>query len=97
MEHLSFYLYSLVDAVAYHCNLDNENFTLDTPAIETRIDELIAAVQSPDTEIACCRVVSHLTTKDRGRQLGGGPNTATVPEASLFSTRDGSQDHAAGW
>jgi hypothetical protein len=97
VEHLSFYLYSLVDAVAYHCNLDNDNFTLDTPAIEARIDELIAALQSPDTEIARCRVVSHLTTKDRGRQLGGGPKTATVPEASLFSIRDGSQDHGAGW
>jgi hypothetical protein len=61
-EFPSLLIFSLLEAFVARLTVSHEEFTLDGPAAEQSLRDLVRAVQADTFEAACCRVVSHLTT-----------------------------------
>jgi hypothetical protein len=60
-EFASSYNFSLLEATAARCS-SRDDFSIDSEGVEKSLDELIAVLEAHDYAIACCRVVSHITS-----------------------------------
>lgn len=58
------YVFSFLETFVAQLTRAREEFSPDGPAAETSLHDLIQAVQADTFEVACCRVVSHMTTVD---------------------------------
>jgi Apea-like HEPN len=69
-EFVTTYIFSFLEAAVARCGLAG-TFSADSPAVSEAIEEFLALLETPEDEIVCCRVVSHLTTDDgRPARLG---------------------------
>ncbi|MEV8586694.1 hypothetical protein AB0424_07075 [Streptomyces sp. NPDC051180] len=57
-------IFSFLETFIARLTRAREEFSADGPAAEQSLSDLIQAVHADTFEIACCRVVSHLTTQD---------------------------------
>ena len=65
------YTYSFVEACVARLAFAKDPWALEGPEVEQSVDELVAQVLHEESEVACCRVVSHFTTVDgRRHRLG---------------------------
>ena len=83
----STYMFSLIEAAVARCSAGRD-YAPESPAIAASIDELFAVLHSPTYEVVCCRVVSHLTTRDGRNSVEIGPVTV-IPEADEFRALEG--------
>jgi len=58
------YIFSFLETFVARLTQTPEEFSPDGPAAEQSLRDLIHAVNADAFEVACCRVVSHLTTAD---------------------------------
>lgn len=58
------YIFSFLETFVARLTQAREEFSPDGPAAEQSLRDLIDAVQADTFEVACCRVVSHMTTVD---------------------------------
>jgi hypothetical protein len=59
------YIFSFLDALVASVTLDGVAFWPRGPQFGRAVDDLLASLRAESFEVACCRVVSHLTTDDR--------------------------------
>jgi hypothetical protein len=57
-------IFSFLESFVARLTLAREEFSLDGSAAEQSLTDLVQAVQANTVEVACCRVVSYLTTVD---------------------------------
>ncbi|MFF2189720.1 hypothetical protein [Streptomyces sp. NPDC058155] len=57
-------IFSFLETFIAQLTRAREEFSPDGPAAEQSLDDLVQAVHADTFEVACCRVVSHLTTPD---------------------------------
>lgn len=63
-EFPSGYIFSFLETFVARLTRAREEFVPDGPAAEQSLHDLIQAVHADTFEVACCRVVSHMTTVD---------------------------------
>jgi hypothetical protein len=63
-EFPSAYMFSFLETFVARLTGAREEFSPDGPAAEQALHDLIQAVHADTFEVACCRVVSHMTTVD---------------------------------
>lgn len=63
-EFPSGYIFSFLETFVARLTQAREEFSPDGPVAEQSLRDLIDAVQADTFEVACCRVVSHMTTVD---------------------------------
>jgi hypothetical protein len=71
------YVFSLLEAAVARGTRFGEFNSASTASIET-IDELVAVLESDSCEVACCRIVSHITTPGDPVEVAG---VTVVPES----------------
>ena len=56
------YAYSFLEACIAGLTIDRSDFSTSAAAVDRAVDDLVTAVATVERDVACCRVVSHLTT-----------------------------------
>lgn len=58
------YAFGLLEACIARLTVRDEAFDSESATVRTCIDELLRTLAAPEHEVACCRLVSHMTTGD---------------------------------
>ncbi len=74
------WIFSFVEACIARCSRNEEPFEVTSSGVDQSITELVTALSSPEGEVACCRVVSHLSTVDGSPVEVGG--VLIVPDSA---------------
>lgn len=85
-EFASAYIFSLLEAAIALCALRRETFDADSGGAEMAINSLLHRLATSETEIVCCRFVSHLATAT-GEPLEVGDVTI-YPQSDEIDSRD---------
>ena len=56
------YIFSLLEAFIAETTRNAEDWSLDAPSLQKCLDSLVSAVDVDESEVACCREVSNMTT-----------------------------------
>ncbi|HUF97150.1 MAG TPA: hypothetical protein VMM60_03400 [Ilumatobacter sp.] len=72
LEFPATYIFSFLEACIARCCYPTEDYSAGADGVTRSIDELVDVLTTDSTEVACCRVVTHLATvDDKPMRLGG--------------------------